>query len=70
MQWFGFFHSVRCDAKDRYEIGAVRPGEYYAVAFAGRDSAPSLDASALQQARHITVKAAETVSVDLSAIPE
>jgi hypothetical protein len=70
MQWFGFLHSVRCDAKDRYEIGAVRPGEYYALAFAGPDSSPSLDAGVLQQARSITVKAAETVTVDLSAIPE
>ena len=70
MQWFGFLHSVRCDAKDRYEIGAVRPGEYYALAFAGHDSAPSLDAGVLQQAPRITVEAAETVTADLSAIPE
>ena len=70
MQWFGFLHSVRCDAKDRYEIGAVRPGEYYVLAFAGRDSAPSPDANVLQQARHVTVNAGKTVTADLSAIPE
>jgi hypothetical protein len=70
MQWFGFLHSVRCDANDRYEIGAVRPGEYYALAFGGSDSAPSLDAGVLRQARRITVKAAEVVTADLSAIFE
>jgi len=70
MQWFGFLHSVRCDAKDHYEIGAVRPGEYYALAFAGPDSSPSLDAGMLRQAHRVVVKAAETVTADLSAIPE
>jgi hypothetical protein len=70
MQWFGFLHSVRCDGKDRYEIDAVRPGEYYALAFAGPDSSPSFDAGVLQQARSVTVKAAETVTADLSAIHE
>jgi hypothetical protein len=70
MQWFGFLHSVRCDANDHYEIVAVRPGEYYGLAFTGRDSAPSVDAGVLQHARRITVKAAETVTADLSAIPE
>jgi len=49
MRGLGFLHSVRCDAVT--EIGAVRPGEYYALAFAARDSAPSLDAGVLQQAR-------------------
>ena len=38
------------------------PGEYYPLAFAGRDSAPTLDAGVLQQARRINVKAAETVT--------
>lgn len=70
MRWFDYLHSVRCDAKDHYEIGAVRPGEYYAVAFAGRDSTPSMDAAVLQQASHVTVKAGETVTADLSAISE
>jgi hypothetical protein len=70
MRWFGFLYTVRCDAKDRYEIGAVRPGEYYALAFGGHDSAPSLDAGILQQARRITVKATETLTAEFSAIPE
>jgi hypothetical protein len=70
MRWFGFLHSVRCDATDRYEIRAVRPGEYYALAFAGRDSEPSVDAGVLRQARRVTVKAGEAVTEDLSAIPE
>jgi hypothetical protein len=68
-RWFGFLHSVRCDATDHYEIVAVRPGEYYAVAFAGSDSAPSLDEGVLKQSRLITVQAGETVTADLSATP-
>ena len=70
MRWFGFLHSVRCDAMDHYEFDAVRPGEYYAVAFAGRDSTPSLDPGVLQQARRVTVKAGEAVIADLSAMTE
>jgi len=70
MRWFGFLHSVRCDAKDHYEIGAVRPGEYYAVAFAGSDSDPLLDERILRQAHHITVKPGETVTADIAAIFE
>src|ERR1039457_3180721 len=31
----GFSRSGPCDSSDRYEVRAVRPGEYYAVAFAG-----------------------------------
>jgi hypothetical protein len=70
MRWFGFIHSVRCDAKDHYEITAVRPGDYYAVAFAGRDSAPSLAEGILRQARRITVKLGEAVTADVSPIAE
>jgi hypothetical protein len=51
MRWFGFLHSVRCDATDHYEIDAVRPGEYYLLAFAGRDAQPSLDEGVLRQAQ-------------------
>jgi hypothetical protein len=70
MRWFGFLYSARCDAKDHFEIGAVRPGEYYIVAFAGHDSDPTMDPGVLRQARLITVKAGETVTADLSAIQE
>jgi hypothetical protein len=70
MRWFGFLHSVRCDATDHYEIRAVRPGEYYVVAFAGNTSTPYLDEGVLRQARRVSVKAAETATEELSAISE
>ena len=70
MRWFAFLHSVRCDAKDHYEIREVRPGDYYILAFAGRDSTPTLDPGLLQRAQRTTVKPAEPVTADLSAIPE
>jgi hypothetical protein len=69
----GFFYSAPCDANDRYEIGAVRPGEYYALAFAGGDPDPwyrsRWDDALLNQAARVTVRAGEASSADLRAIP-
>ncbi len=36
----GFAHSAPCDANDRYQMGAVRPGDYYVLAFAGDGPEP------------------------------
>lgn len=36
----GFFRETKCDDHDRYEMAAVRPGEYYALALAGVGAAP------------------------------
>ncbi len=68
MRWWGFLHSVRCDAKDHYEITTVHPGAYYAVAFAGQDSSPTLDPGVLQQARTVNVKLGEAATADFSPI--
>jgi protocatechuate 3,4-dioxygenase beta subunit len=32
-----FIRSTKCDGEGRYELGGVRPGEYYALAFPGAD---------------------------------
>jgi hypothetical protein len=65
LQTRGFLRDVRCDPNDRYEIVAVRPGGYYALAFAGRGSVPQLDEGMLRQANRVTIRAGEASSIDL-----
>jgi hypothetical protein len=68
----GFWRTVTCDAKDRYEITAVRPGEYYAVALTVDRllpwSAVVFDEGLLNQGEKVTVRAGENSSADLRAI--
>jgi hypothetical protein len=68
----GFLYSKACDSNDRYEIGAVRPGDYYALALPGDGQDAwfrvRLDDAILNQAAKVTVRAGETSSVDLRAI--
>jgi hypothetical protein len=68
----GFLRSAQCDSSDRYEIDAVRPGDYYALAFAG-DSWPWESAEPdhdglLSQAGRVAVRVGETAWADLHAI--
>jgi len=68
----GFFAKAACDAKDRYEIAAVRPGDYYAIAIAGNSPMPwdaaTFDDTLLRQAARVTVHAGESTAIDLRAI--
>jgi hypothetical protein len=64
-QSFGFLRSARCNASGRYQIAAVRPGDYYAVPFAGNATSPSLDAALYGPGNRITVRAGETTLADL-----
>jgi hypothetical protein len=70
----GFLYSKPCDANDRYEIGTVRPGEYYVLALPGDAPDPwfraSLNDTILNQAAKVTVHAGETSSLDLRAIAQ
>ncbi len=65
----GFFRDVPCDSSNRFEIGALRPGDYYAVA-AGA-AVPRLwlfgifDDEVLKHAARITVRPGETTAADL-----
>jgi len=68
IQSLGFFRSARCDATDRYEITAVRPGDYYVLAFAEPGGVPQLDDVLISQAGKVRVRVDETVSADLRAI--
>jgi carboxypeptidase family protein len=67
-QWLGFLRAAQCDSNDRYGITGVRPGEYYALAFAGGGPLPELDDGLLNQASKITVRAGEASWADLRAI--
>jgi hypothetical protein len=70
----GFLRNARCDSNGRYEVTAVRPGEYYVLAFAGNGSMPFMlpqwDDGILNQASAVMVRAGETSSADLRAIPQ
>ena len=80
-RWRGFLRTARCDSADRYDIGAVRPGEYYVIAFAGDEIAarrinqltmdgeiaPILPEDILSHAPVVTVRAGETATVDARA---
>jgi hypothetical protein len=71
----GFVLFAPCDSDDRYAITAVRPGEYYAVAIGGDSPTPWYatmwdDASLVNYASTITVRAGENTSADLRAIKQ
>ena len=64
----GFSRSGPCDSSDRYEVRAMRPGEYYAVAFAGNGPVLAVDEALLNQAVKVTVRAGVPSSADLRAL--
>jgi len=78
MRWPDLIREARCDGAPsgpgRYEITAVRPGEYYALALSGDGSTPfwtpKWDEALLSQASRVTVRPGEASSADLRAIPQ
>jgi hypothetical protein len=64
----GFSKSGPCDSSGHYEVRAVRPGDYYALAFAGNGPVLALDEALLNQAVKVTVRAGEASSADLRTI--
>ena len=73
MRWQDFIRQERCDENGRYQVPAVRPGDYYVLAFA-QDAAsifwaPHWDDALLGQASQVTVRAGESATADLSALP-
>ena len=63
-----FSKSGPCDSSDRYEVLAVRPGEYFALAFAGNGPVLKVDESLLNQAVRVTLRTGEASSVDLKTV--
>ncbi|HJZ96405.1 MAG TPA: carboxypeptidase-like regulatory domain-containing protein [Candidatus Solibacter sp.] len=68
MRGRGFSKSAPCDAKGYYEVLAVRPGDYYALAVAGNGPVPVVDDALLGRATKVTVRAGEGTSADLLTI--
>lgn len=71
----GFLLFAPCDSNDRYEITAVRPGEYYALAIAGDSPTPWYatmwdDDGLVNNASTVTVRAGESSSADLRTIKQ
>jgi hypothetical protein len=64
----GFSRSGPCDANGHYEVTAVRPGDYYALAIAGNSAVPAIDEAILNDAVKVTVRAGEVSAADLRAI--
>jgi hypothetical protein len=64
----GLSYSGPCDANDHYEVRAVRPGDYLALAFAGNGPVVPFDDELLNQAVKVTVRAGEAASADLRAV--
>ena len=65
-----FLRFSLCDKSGHYQMNAVRPGDYYAIAFTG-DELPwymAIDANLQRRATSVTVIAGETVSADLRVI--
>jgi hypothetical protein len=60
----GFSTSGACDSSGHYEIRAVRPGEYYAMAFAGNSPVLAVDDTLLSQAVKVTVRSGEATWAD------
>jgi len=64
----GFSKSGACDGSDHYEVRAVRPGEYYALAFAGNGPALAVNEAMIKDAVRVTVRAGEASTADVKAI--
>jgi hypothetical protein len=63
-----FFRSGPCDADDGYEIEALRPGDYYALAFAGNGPVLAVDDQLINHGVKVTVRAGEGAIADLRAV--
>jgi len=63
-----FSRSAPCDSNDNYAVEAVRPGDYYALAFAGNGPVLKLDDVLIKQGIKVSVRAGEASSADLRTI--
>jgi len=63
-----FSRSAACDSSGNYEVDAVRPGDYYALAFAGNGPVLKLDDALINQAVKVSVRSGEASSADLRTI--
>jgi hypothetical protein len=78
----GFTHQTTCGPNGRFEISAVRPGDYYGLAFAKGDDRStesldfslisidqtSIDQSLINQSVRVTVRANESTEADMRLV--
>jgi hypothetical protein len=64
----GFSKSAPCDSSGQYDVRAVRPGDYYALAFAGNGPVIAIDDELLKSASKVTVRPNEASQLDLRAV--
>jgi hypothetical protein len=68
----GFISRTRCDQNDRFEILAVRPGEYYGIAVAPdspvRVSPMNLDQNLINQAARVSVRSNEATEAEIRLV--
>jgi hypothetical protein len=64
-----FIYITTCDPNGRFELPAVRPGEYYGLAVGGEPSAAMLqDGALLKQASRVTVEANESTAAEIRIV--
>jgi len=73
MRYPGFTYGARCDARDRYDITGIRPGDYYALAsFSPGDTppfwTPRFDDRYVTQADRVTIRPGESTTADLKIL--
>jgi len=68
MRLRGYSKSGPCDGNDRYQVQGVRPGDYYALAFAGNGPVLPVDETLLKQATKITVRAGTASTADVRTV--
>jgi hypothetical protein len=64
----GFSRAAPCDAAGAYEVRALRPGDYYALAFAGNGVMPPVDDALLSRGIKVTVKSGQASTADLRTV--
>jgi 5-hydroxyisourate hydrolase-like protein (transthyretin family) len=64
----GLSRSGPCEANGRYEVRGIRPGDYYALAFAGNGPVLEIGDALLGQAAKVTVRPREASTLDLRAV--
>jgi hypothetical protein len=67
---YDFSRQTKCTQNDRFEMTAVRPGEYYGLAIAASDDGGpvNLDQNLINQSVRVTVRAGEATNADLRLV--
>jgi hypothetical protein len=68
-----YIRTAKCDASGRFEVGSLKPGEYFALAFDRIDSAAFIDVPFVRNLRAaavlVHVEAGQAADVELKVTP-